>query len=164
MGMAKANGENRAQKAVENAISSPLLNDSHIKGAKYVLLNITFGSDEISMDEITEITDFIQDEAGATADVIWGYGQDEELGNDISITLIATGFETSGNSDMDYGLRPQKKVIGLEDELPTKQEAPVIPAPVAKMETAEKQPEIFAEERLGKIKVFARCPANFEKG
>ena len=70
-----------------------MLNDNDIKGAKYVLLNITYGNKEVMMDEITDITDYIQDAAGATADVIWGHGFDSSLGDKISITLIATGFE-----------------------------------------------------------------------
>ncbi len=74
MGSAVAEGDDRAMEAVRSSLSSPLLNDNNIEGAKYVLLNITYGSKEILMDEIGEITDYIQDEAGATADVIWGHG------------------------------------------------------------------------------------------
>jgi len=94
MGAGAASGEGRAMKAVSEALESPLLNDSDITGANFVLLNITYGTDEVLMDEITEITDYIQDQAGATAEVIWGYGHDESLGDNICITVIATGFET----------------------------------------------------------------------
>jgi cell division protein FtsZ len=76
MGSATAEGENRALECIQAAMTSPLLNDNNIQGAKYVLLNITYGDKEVLMDEITEITDYIQDEAGATADVIWGHGYD----------------------------------------------------------------------------------------
>jgi cell division protein FtsZ len=76
MGSGSAEGENRATKAVEEALSSPLLNDNQIRGAKNILLNITSGKEEILMDEITEITDYIQQEAGSTAEIIWGLGND----------------------------------------------------------------------------------------
>ncbi|MFW5707371.1 MAG: cell division protein FtsZ, partial [Bacteroidota bacterium] len=76
MGSGSAEGENRAIKAVEMALASPLLNDNNIRGASNVLLNIVSGKEEILMDEITEITDYIQTEAGSTADIIWGYGKD----------------------------------------------------------------------------------------
>lgn len=95
MGSAMAEGENRAQKAVEAAMASPLLSDNNIKGARYVLLYITSGTEELLMDEISEITDFIQDEAGMTADIIWGNGTDESLGAKICVTVIAAGFEAN---------------------------------------------------------------------
>jgi cell division protein FtsZ len=95
MGSSSASGENRALKAAQEALESPLLNDNNIEGANYILLNITSGNNEVMMDEITQITDYIQDEAGLSADIIWGNGKDEELGDNISITLIATGFEAN---------------------------------------------------------------------
>lgn len=93
MGTGLAEGENRALSAVEQALVSPLLNDNQIIGAKNILLNIGFGEDEITMDEISEITEYIQNAAGLDADVIWGYGYNEKLGNAVSVTVIATGFE-----------------------------------------------------------------------
>ena len=95
MGAGAAGGEGRAMTAVSEALESPLLNDNDITGANFVLLNITYGTDEVLMDEISEITDYIQDQAGATAEVIWGYGHDETLGDKICVTVIATGFETN---------------------------------------------------------------------
>ena len=95
MGAGAAGGEGRAMTAVAEALESPLLNDNDITGANFVLLNITYGTDEVLMDEISEITDYIQDHAGATAEVIWGYGHDETLGDKICVTVIATGFETN---------------------------------------------------------------------
>jgi cell division protein FtsZ len=95
MGSSLASGENRALKAAQEALESPLLNDNNIEGANYILLNITSGNNEVMMDEISQITDYIQDEAGLSADIIWGTGRDEELGDHISITLIATGFEAN---------------------------------------------------------------------
>jgi cell division protein FtsZ len=94
MGSAIAGGENRATRAVEDALNSPLLNDNNIRGAKYILMNIASGTEEVTMDEISEITDYIQKEAGMTADIIWGNCKDELLGDQLSVTLIATGFKT----------------------------------------------------------------------
>ncbi|NQY67998.1 MAG: cell division protein FtsZ [Flavobacteriales bacterium] len=117
MGSAQASGENRSIKAVEQALSSPLLNDNLIKGAQYVLLNITYGDTEVLMDEITEITDYIQEEAGLTADVIWGHGRDEELGDSLSVTLIATGFTSTVDTGFEEGRKSERKVMNLEDEV-----------------------------------------------
>jgi len=114
MGSASASGENRAIKAVQEALTSPLLNDNDIAGAKYVLLNITYGDQEVLMDEISDITDYIQDEAGSTADVIWGHGYDEALGDALSVTLIATGFQQSPITGFEKA--PERKVQVLEDE------------------------------------------------
>lgn len=100
MGSGFAEGENRAMNAVEIALNSPLLNDNNITGAKDILLYISFGEDEITMDEVMEISDYVIAEAGAEVNVIWGYGQDASLGNNISVTLIATGFETSNNNQI----------------------------------------------------------------
>ena len=114
MGSAIAEGENRAIEAVQAALNSPLLNENDILGAKYVLLNITYGDKEVMMDEITNITDFIQDAAGATADVIWGHGYDQSLGDSISITLIATGFASTPYTG--FETLPERKLITLGDE------------------------------------------------
>jgi cell division protein FtsZ len=92
MGAARESGENRAFNAISNALDSPLLNDNKIKGAKNVLLLIVSGTEEITLDEIGEINDFIQQEAGYNADIIMGVGEDHSLGDTISVTVIATGF------------------------------------------------------------------------
>ncbi len=92
MGSAIAEGEDRALKAIQQALSSPLLDDNDIEGAADILLYIASGDEEISMDEVALITDYIQEEAGLKAEIIWGTGVDEALGTHISITLIATGF------------------------------------------------------------------------
>jgi cell division protein FtsZ len=136
MGSAVAAGENRSIDAVRGALESPLLNDSEIEGANYILLYISSGTDDISMDEMSEITDYVQDEAGLTADVIWGMGTDETLGDSISVTLVATGFEANKESKMDIAtgrVKVQEKVVhSLEDSVP---QAPVNKTEEPKNET-----------------------------
>ncbi|MBK6730458.1 MAG: cell division protein FtsZ [Bacteroidetes bacterium] len=94
MGSAIASGDNRAFEAVENALKSPLLNDNEISGAKSILLNISSGSKPVLMDEISEITEYVQDAAGYDCDIIWGNCNDPNLGENLMVTIIATGFET----------------------------------------------------------------------
>ena len=93
MGSGLANGENRALKAIEMALNSPLLNDNNIEGANNLLLYIASGKEEITMDEVSEITDYIQEMTKNSAEVIWGNGIDESLDDNISVTIIATGFD-----------------------------------------------------------------------
>lgn len=95
LGSASAEGEDRAQKAIEDAVNSPLLNDSEIRGAKWILVNITSaeGEHEITMDEEDTIMTYLRQQAGEDTDVIKGIGFDESLGNKIGVTIIATGFE-----------------------------------------------------------------------
>lgn len=114
MGSGFAEGENRAIKAVEMALNSPLLNDNQIKGASNILLYIASGQEEIKMDEVSEITEYIQTESGSTAEIIWGNGTDESLGNQIGVTLIATGFDSSGTLDYTTAMvntKQKEKVI-----------------------------------------------------
>lgn len=92
MGSATADGDERAIDAIQAALESPLLNNNDIKGAKNILLNITSGVDEITMDEVFEITDYVQGRVGATASIIWGSGTDELLKSEVGVTIIATGF------------------------------------------------------------------------
>lgn len=98
MGTGIANGENRAEDAVEKALNSPLLNNNDIRGAKNILLNITSGTVEATMDEVGKITDYVQSRAGFDADLIWGNGKDDLLGEAISVTIIATGFNRNSLS------------------------------------------------------------------
>jgi cell division protein FtsZ len=119
MGSAVAEGDDRATTAVEKALSSPLLNDDNIKGARFILMNIASGSREVTMDEIGEITDYIQDQAGLTADIIWGNCHDESLDEKLSVTIIATGFKTReqiGN-EIEKKHRNQKtiRVLGVDE-------------------------------------------------
>ena len=92
MGAAQASGEDRARRAITEALDSPLLNNNDIRGAKDILLNITSGTDEVKMNEMTEITSIIIHRVGDSAAVIWGVGTDESLGSAVSVTIIATGF------------------------------------------------------------------------
>ncbi|MDE7375005.1 MAG: cell division protein FtsZ [Odoribacter sp.] len=92
MGAATASGEGRAIRAISDALDSPLLNNNDILGAKDILLNITSGTDEITMDEMVQITSHVIRKVGNNAAVIWGVGTDVNLGNAISVTIIATGF------------------------------------------------------------------------
>ena len=116
MGSAQAEGEDRAMEAVTAALASPLLNDNDITGANYILLNISYcSSNEITMDEMGEITDYVQDEAGSTADVIFGVGCDDSLGNKLSVTIIATGFATSDDLIVPLGKPAERINIPLED-------------------------------------------------
>ncbi|MCB9354787.1 MAG: cell division protein FtsZ [Saprospiraceae bacterium] len=93
MGTAAVEGENRARRAVDEALNSPLLEENNIRGAKNILVNITSGVKEATMDEIFEITEFIQEEAGNETNLIWGNCFDERLGEKLAVTIIATGFE-----------------------------------------------------------------------
>lgn len=93
MGTGIADGDHRAQKAIDTALSSPLLEDNNIQGAQHILVNITSGTKEVTMEEITIITNFVQEEAGASSNLIWGNCFDDALGDKLSVTVIATGFD-----------------------------------------------------------------------
>ena len=138
MGSGEASGENRAKVAAEAALSSPLLNDNDIEGANFILLNISSGSNEIMMDEITEITDYIQDEAGSSAEIIWGTGTDEELGDSISITLIATGFQANKSIG---GIQSEKKKAKVVHSLSTEKKEENIIEPSSDLEPVLKSVE-----------------------
>ena len=124
MGSGVASGENRALEAVQMAMTSPLLDDSNIRGASNILLYISSGSEEITLDEVMEITDYIQHEAGSTADIIWGNGTDENLGDKISITLIATGFSNKKNE-----IETEKTFYPLNDKPKSETPKEVHPGP-----------------------------------
>jgi cell division protein FtsZ len=116
MGTGVASGVNRALIAVEQALNSPLLNNNDIMGARNILLNITSGIDEITMDEIGEITDYVQEKAGNSADLIWGNGVDEAMGDKISVTIIATGFSTSSIPEMVINQNQEKTYHTLNED------------------------------------------------
>ncbi|MGF1532570.1 MAG: cell division protein FtsZ [Bernardetiaceae bacterium] len=111
MGSATAEGENRARRAAEGAITSPLLNNTDIYGAKYILLSIVVGDeDTFQMEELEEITDYAQEQAGEEAEIIFGQAIDETLGDSISVTIIATGFE---ERDPDFPQTSERRVYDL---------------------------------------------------
>jgi cell division protein FtsZ len=110
MGSGMAEGENRALLATQQALASPLLNNNDITGAKSVLLNITYGTDEISMDEVGQITDYISSSLSKEALVIWGAGMDERLGNQVNVTIIATGFNANSVPELNIYKKEAEKV------------------------------------------------------
>jgi cell division protein FtsZ len=145
MGSAVASGEKRAIKAVEQALNSPLLNDNDISGARHVLLNIMSGTDDIDMDEFGEITDFIQEAAGGTAELITGYGTDASLGDNVSVTIIATGFKSKQTTGFEAMSFKDRKVVNLDEK--------VIETPVAEVvqttiidEIQKVEPFVFIKE------------------
>ncbi len=118
MGSGVASGEKRAIKAVEEALNSPLLNDNDITGARHVLLNIMSGTDDIDMDEFGEITDFIQEASGGTAELITGYGTDPSLGDNVSVTIIATGFNSKQETGFETPMIKERKIVNLDEKTP----------------------------------------------
>ncbi len=115
MGSASASGSNRAQEAIIKALDSPLLNDNKISGCKNVLLLIVSGSEEITIDEIGEINDYIQAESGNHTNIIMGVGEDKALGNEVSVTIIATGFGHEQQNEIS-NTEAKKIIHTLEDE------------------------------------------------
>ncbi len=114
MGTGTATGEGRAMSAVNQALESPLLDSNDIYGTQNILLNIISGKDEITIGEIGEIIEVLQERAGQDADIIWGNGYDESLGEDISVTILATGFVTNPNQLLQPKKEPEK--YNLEQE------------------------------------------------
>ena len=137
MGSGRADGEGRAEKAIKAAIHSPLLNDSNIEGAKNILLYITSGTDEVSLDEVDEILEIAQNACGNNSDVIWGNGTDESLGNALSVTLIATGFNHDTIPDTNP-THPEKRV---EPRVNVEKKVHVLNEPETVDEVATPQPE-----------------------
>ena len=157
MGSGSASGSNRAREAIENALDSPLLNDNKITGCKNVLLLIVSGSEEITIDEIGEINDFIQAEAGNHTNIIMGVGEDETLGNAVAVTVIATGF--GAEQQLEIVNTEAKKIIHtLEDEQKVEQDLTekevdietqpldVFEAPIEKEEIEPSIKNSFSEE------------------
>lgn len=145
MGSSTASGSNRAFEAITKALDSPLLNDNKITGAKNVLLLIVSGSDEITIDEIGEINDHIQAEAGNSANIIMGVGEDEALGEAISVTIIATGFNVEQQDDI-VNVESKKIIHTLEEEQKAQHDlmpnATVQEAPSVIEETIPATPEV----------------------
>jgi cell division protein FtsZ len=155
MGSATAVGENRAKDAIVSALDSPLLNDNKINGAKNVLLLIVSGSSEITIDEIGEINDHIQTEAGYNANIIMGVGEDESLGDAIAVTIIATGFTTDQQAEI-VNTEPRKIIHSLEDEQRLVRDLSQKP-----VEVFENRIETPVEEKI--VAPIAEVPAVEEK-
>ena len=162
MGSGSASGSNRALEAIENALDSPLLNDNKITGCKNVLLLIVSGSEEITIDEIGEINDFIQAEAGNHTNIIMGVGEDETLGNAVAVTVIATGF--GAEQQLEIVNTEAKKIIhSLEDQEEnalTSQDAekiledeltPINEQPIEEMDESDLIPEMNTPSVVDKI-------------
>ncbi|MFC2080974.1 cell division protein FtsZ [Bacteroidota bacterium] len=121
LGTGTASGEGRASLAMDAALASPLLNNNDITGADNILLNITSGENEVSMDEIGEITDYVNHSAAKNAHIIWGTGQDKNLGDQISVTIIATGFATTSIPEL-YIKKTKADKVKLGEPSEAKQE------------------------------------------
>ncbi|HDP74478.1 MAG TPA: cell division protein FtsZ [Bacteroidales bacterium] len=153
MGSGMASGENRALQAVKQALESPLLNNNDISGARNILLNITYGQDEITMEEVGVIIDYVQHAAGDDADLIWGNGCDPSLDEDLKVTVIATGFGTNSIPEL-YVKERNVEVISLDSEQhSTKVElvndTPEIdPTPIRQTSKPKKQPTIDPAQRV----------------
>ncbi|WCO01158.1 cell division protein FtsZ [Psychroserpens ponticola] len=163
MGSSTSSGKTRAQEAIMKALDSPLLNDNKITGAKNVLLLIVSGSQEITIDEIGEINDHIQNEAGHGANIIMGVGEDESLEESIAVTIIATGFDIDQQHDISN--TEQKKVVhALEDDrnddVYIKESDPAIITPDIVLETEEVKPEVVVHTLMEEDEVNVN--ENFE--
>lgn len=157
MGSATASGQTRAQEAIMNALDSPLLNDNKITGAKNVLLLIVSGSQEITIDEIGEINDHIQTEAGFGANIIMGVGEDEDLQESISVTIIATGFDLDQQNEIS-NTETKKVIHALEEaaEVSTQDKEPAIITPDIVLEVEKEAPIVrhtLIEEEVEEIKI-----------
>lgn len=117
MGAGVASGENRSLTAVKQALESPLLDNNDISGARNILLNITYGKNEITMEEVGTIIEFVQSAAGDDADLIWGNGHDESLGEDLKVTVIATGFGISSVPEL-YQRNHKVEKITIGEDIP----------------------------------------------
>ncbi|WP_417859041.1 cell division protein FtsZ [Xanthomarina gelatinilytica] len=147
MGSATSSGQNRAHDAISKALDSPLLNDNKITGAKNVLLLIVSGSQEITIDEIGEINDHIQNEAGHGANIIMGVGEDESLEESIAVTIIATGFNIDQQDEIS-NTEAKKVIHALEEDKPfeqdltKKEQAPPIITPNIELEEKKEPPVV----------------------
>ena len=150
MGSAKASGANRAHEAITKALDSPLLNDNKITGATDVLLLIVSGNDEITIDEMGEINDHIQQEAGHNANIIMGIGDDEQLGDTIAVTIIATGFNVDQQADL-TNVEPKKIIHTLEDEQKATQDLTPVKTSYVPPVVTQKKSETYASDSTSKI-------------
>ncbi|MBK7964849.1 MAG: cell division protein FtsZ [Bacteroidetes bacterium] len=158
MGSAHAEGDNRAVRAAEAALDSPLLNDNVIEGANYILLSITSGHNEVTMDEVGEINDYIQAQAGQTAEIILGLGHDPSLGDKVSVTVIATGFKT-GEQKLAEVKRPDVIIHKLVE---TVEPTPTPSSVVAEIKNVVEE-KLEVDNDLSEPFVFIREDVGFEE-
>jgi cell division protein FtsZ len=154
MGSARSSGSGRAEEAVKKALDSPLLNDNRITGAKNVLLLIISGREEITIDEIGEISDHIQREAGGSANIIMGIGEDESLQDEISVTVVATGFKCADSVRV-VTKEPAKIVHVLEEEDAVTRSLDVTESPIVEESIPEAVVESSQEEEALEVNAEA---------
>jgi cell division protein FtsZ len=148
MGSYQASGENRALKAVEGALNSPLLNNNDIRGARNILVNITSGEkQEVTMDEMNLVNEYVQEQAGNSADLIYGVAVDPEMDDQISVTVIATGFKSSSIPELNNGKAEKKEKVSLMDDKNVFSDTFEEPASAANNEA---QHPLFAEDPVDK--------------
>lgn len=155
MGSAVAEGENRAARAIQAALASPLLNDNDIRGAQKILLNITSGSQQMLIDEITEIHEYVQEATGNATDVIFGTCDDDSLGDKLSVTIIATGFEKNQVND-GFTTQHQQQNRVVHSLYDTGNRNQVAEAPVNKVETPK--PEVETQEEVKRFTLDEEQP------
>lgn len=163
MGAAEAEGENRALEALTNALISPLLNSSDIRGASNVLLNMLYGEKEVTMDEISLITDNLREKVGRNVNVIWGTGKDESLGDKLRVAVIATGFNGNGNRNNTAAGRrteeetptPRKSCFKVE-ELPEDLEMKLVNPAELEEEARRKRLRVEEERRKRQEREYGR--------
>lgn len=166
MGNAVATGDQRAIESVTGALASPLLKDNEIEGARYILLNITSGTKEVTMDEVATITDYIQEKAGLTADLIWGNCIDENLGEELSVTIIATGFQTAEERLKEKESEKIALPLNPEDDQnapyirPVKQNRFIQRAPEGQAAEEQEQDDITNVKSVSQIDLFSSNPQN----
>jgi len=154
MGTGIASGENRAIDAIKNSLHSPLLNSTNIRGAKNILLNVASGTEECSIEELSQITDFVQGQVGQNVQIIWGNCTDTKLENNLSVTIIATGFQSELiNKTLDRKNRIEKKeIVTLKSDLNTIENKRVKPIRVVpRIEETEKLS--FQNQNIEKEKI-----------
>ncbi len=154
MGTGFATGEGRAMEAVQDALESPLLDSNDIYGTKNILLNIISGSEEIRIGEIGEIIETLQEKAGQEADIIWGNGYDERLGDRISVTILATGFVTNPNRVLQP--KPETQTFELNDKEEEPEEA-FMSFDFSRRDEEQKE-EVFASEEEEEETIIIRAP------
>lgn len=164
MGSGYAEGEGRALRAVTEAVHSPLLDDSEIAGAKNILVYITSGTEEVSLDEVTEITEYVQEATGNCSDVIWGNGEDLSLGEGINVTLIATGFEEETTESKRHILQDTSNAIlhDMYNDLTQPKNKP-LPETETPTQTYDDEIKVIDKRKLDDTEQVAEQKANDNK-